>query len=420
VNEAVGGTQVFFVEEHKPSSMVYARLRVIPACLTMSSPASLVAEFQTRFGAAPRLFRAPGRVNLIGEHTDYMDGLCLPIAVDRSVTVAAAPRADGRLELHSKAFGSAGPFDLASQDASDQRSWHDAIRGVAAVLRRTLPLNGANVLIDSDLPIGGGMSSSAAVAVGTARALLALSRCSMTPLELSMAVREAENEFAGARSGLLDPLAITSARARHAVLIDCRSGGTTLVPFDDAAVLVFDTRTKHDLAGSGYNQRRAECEAGLQLLETYVPGLETLRDIDSAGLSAFHGRIPSPMFERVRHVVLENERVLAAVEALRRRDMPAFGTLMFESHRSLSGDYAVSTPELDWTVSELARLPGAFGAKMTGGGFGGCVVALVDAAALEHIASSLRRGYQQRFGIIPDAYRVYASDGEGEITGAEE
>jgi galactokinase len=321
----------------------------------MSSPASLVAEFESRFGSTPRLFRAPGRVNLIGEHTDYMAGLCLPMAVDRCVTVAAGPREDGRLELHSKAFGSAGPFPLDGQEPSNQRAWHDSIRGIAAVLRRTFPLNGANALIDSDLPIGGGMSSSAAVAVAVAGALLALSGRRLTPLELSLAVQQAEHEFAGARSGLLDPLAITSARARHAVLIDCRTAETTLVPFDEAAVLVFDTRTRHDLAGSGYNQRRAECEAGLGLLQTYAPGVETLRDIDAASLSPFADRLPSPMFERVRHVVRENERVLAAVEALRRRDVGAFGALMFESHRSLSEDYAVSTAELDWTVSQLVR-----------------------------------------------------------------
>jgi galactokinase len=238
----------------------------------MPSTASLIAGFDALFGATPRIFRAPGRVNLIGEHTDYMAGLCLPIAIDRAVTVAAAAREDDALYLHSKVFGVAGPFALGGIEPSVQRAWHDAIRGVAAVLRRKgVPVRGANLLIDSDLPVGGGLSSSAAVAVAAGSALLALSQASLSPLELSMAVQTAENEFAGTRCGLLDPLAITSARAGHAVLIDCRSGETELIPFGDAAVLVFDTRTKHDLSGSGYNERRAECEEGLRQLRTSKP-----------------------------------------------------------------------------------------------------------------------------------------------------
>jgi galactokinase len=382
----------------------------------MSSPASLAAEFETLFGTAPRVFRTPGRVNLIGEHTDYMAGLCLPIAVDRAVTVAAASRDDGMLLLHSKAFGDAGPFSLANLAPSEPRAWHDVISGVAAVLLRNgLPVHGANLLIDTDLPIGGGMSSSAAVAVGAGRALLALSHAHLEPLELSMAVQAAESEFMGTRCGLLDPLAICSARAGQSVLIDCRSRTTALVPFDGAAVLVFDTRTKRDLSGSGYNQRRGECEAGLALLRKYAPEIGTLRDVESARLDDFAGRVRSPFFERVRHVVSENERVVAAAEALRRRDIAAFGALMLDSHRSLREDYAVTTDELDWAVSRIAGFPGTYGAKMTGGGFGGCVVALVDEAALDDVVRGALPAYEERFGVTAEAYRVRASDCAREI-----
>jgi galactokinase len=382
----------------------------------MCTLASLVTEFQTLFGGAPRAFRAPGRVNLIGEHTDYMGGLCLPIAVDRAVMVLAAPRDDGMLRIHSKAFGSAGPFSIDGLVPSERRAWHDVIRGVAAVLQRNGSLaTGANLLIDSDLAIGGGMSSSAAVAVAAGRALLALSGAHLECLELSLAVQAAETEFTGTRCGLLDPLAIGSARAAHAVLIDCLSRTTALVPFEGAAVLVVDTRTKRDLSGTGYNQRRAECEAGLAMLRTHAPKIETLRDVDSAKLGDFGGRIPPLVLGRVRHVTSENERVVAAVDALRRHDVAAFGALMFDSHRSLRTDYAVSTEELDWVVAHLAGLPGAYGAKMTGGGFGGCVVALVNDAALGDIRRSLLRGYEERFGTTADVFRVHASDGEGEI-----
>jgi len=324
----------------------------------MLDTAPLLRDFNASFGGSPRLFRAPGRVNLIGEHTDYMEGYCLPIAVDRAVLVAAAPREDGDLQIRSRAFPDAGRFSAEEVEGPPTGAWHDLVRGMAAVLRRMhVHIRGANLLIDGDVPIGGGLSSSAAVAVATGQALLALSDQRWGALELSISVQAAENEFVGTRSGLLDPLAVTCGRPGHAVLIECGSGETSLVPLDgdSMSVLVFDTRTKRDLSASAYNDRRAECEAGLQLLETFDSGIGSLRDVDAAILGRFVDLIPPPVFSRLRHVVLENGRVLAAVRCLSRGDLGAFGRLMFESHRSLREDYDVSTDELDWVVAEASE-----------------------------------------------------------------
>jgi galactokinase len=381
---------------------------------------SLVREHQKSFGGRVRLFRAPGRVNLIGEHTDYMDGLCLPIAVDRAAVVAAARRRDDQLAIHSTAFGPASQFSLADLGPRRTNAWHDLVRGVAAVLQRMKRrLTGASLLIDSDIPVGGGMSSSAAVAVAVGHALLALSNQRLNALELSLVVQAAENEFVGAQSGLLDPLAITSGRLGHAVLIDCRVRTTLPVVLDArGTVVVVDTRTPRDLASSGYNERRAECEAGLELMKTLVPGLESLRELDTVTLARLSDRIPDRFFRRLRHVVTENTRVRGAVGCLKRHDLRAFGRLMFDSHRSLAEDYDVTTPELDWVVAECRRCPEVYGAKMTGGGFGGCVVALVDTDAREAVADRLCREYERQFGTRADAYTVMASDGAAEVPAA--
>jgi galactokinase len=378
---------------------------------------NLAREFTRKFGSPPRLFRAPGRVNLIGEHTDYMEGLCLPIAVDREVLVAAAPRDDGTLCIASKAFGTE-TVGLRDISPGATRAWHEPVRGIAAVLgRMDIALCGANLLIDSDVPVGGGLSSSAAVLVACGQAMLALSGHRLSPLELSLAVQSAEHEFAGTRSGLLDPLAVTSAARHHAVLIDCRTRQTSLVPFDEdaAEVLVFDTRTKHSLSESAYNDRRAECEAALLAIQRLMPGVRTLRDMSSDTLAGFAESVEPVGLSRVRHVVSENQRVVSAVRALRARDMDAFGRLMFDSHRSLRGDFEVSTAELDWVVDEAKASGKVLGAKMTGGGFGGCVVMLVEAGSRGAVAERLLRGYQRRFGSAGEAYGVVATDGAGEL-----
>jgi galactokinase len=369
--------------------------------------------FRERFAAAPRLFSAPGRVNLIGEHTDYNDGFVLPIAIAERTYVAAAPRSDAIVRVYSLDLKKDRSFSL-SEPFARRGKWLDYVEGVArALVARGVNVGGADLYVGSDVPLGAGLSSSAALEVALGFALNALGHGELTPRELALAGQVAENEFAGVRSGSMDQLASALGREGHALFIDCRSLEVTPVPLPKTRVkvVVCDTRVRHAHAANGYNQRRDECAAALALLQKAGRNLGSLREIGIEELDEISRSLPDPLDRRVRHVVRENARTSAAVDALRRGHLPAFGRLMNGSHASLRDDYEVSAPELDFVVAQAQREPGVIGARMTGGGFGGSAVILVDTADVDQLFTSITRSYSAKFATEPALRVAVASDG---------
>ena len=376
--------------------------------------------FRERYGRAARIFRAPGRVNLIGEHTDYNGGFVLPMAIERETVVAAAPRADRTVRTYSVGLDEELSFDLDHPNPPRRGVWLDYVEGVARALEsRGIKLSGADLLIDSDVPAGAGLSSSAALEISVGLALTRVSGQEIEGVTLALAGQQAEHTYVGTLCGIMDQFVAALARERHALLIDCRSLEAEPVPLDttEAAFVVADTRVKHELSSSEYNVRRAECARGVELLQEYLPGITQLRDVSVADFHQHAAALPDSIRRRCRHIVTENERTLGAARALGAGDLAEMGRLMYESHYSLRDDYEVSSPELDVLV-ELARgLPGVLGARMTGGGFGGSTVSLVRRAALEDFERALSEGYERETGRRPAILVSEAGAGAAELEG---
>lgn len=374
-------------------------------------------DFRTRFRAEPRLFAAPGRVNLIGEHTDYNDGFVLPFAIDKQTYVACSHREDGRVSAVTRTLDNAFEMQLGAPSVNGE-PWTTYVRGMAEILRENAPaFRGANILIDSDIPFGAGLSSSAAFEVALGLAFSAMAGLGNSPKEIALWGQRVEHEFIGVRSGIMDQLASALSRANHLMLIDCRSLETTYVPFDrsDLVLAVCDTKVKHNLAATEYNRRREECEAGMEMLAEFVPGASSLRDVSVAKFSELAGRLPEPVRSRCRHVVTENERVHNAVKAIEHSDFARLGRLMYESHESLRDDYEVSCRELDLLVDAARRIPGVVGARMTGGGFGGCTINLVEVGVFNEFVEQLQSRYRSALGADPCITAVRPSQGAVEI-----
>jgi galactokinase len=374
-------------------------------------------EFARHFSGTPRIFRAPGRVNLIGEHTDYNDGFVMPAAIDSSTWIAIASRTDRKLTLRSANFPDAAEFDLDNIQPGPTGHWSDFVRGVPAILeKRGHKLGGANVLIYGEVPIGAGLSSSAAIEVASGYAFLTVFGSSVDRSQLALAAQEAEHVFGGTRCGIMDQFISANGRAGHALMLDTRSLKYELLPMPpNASVVICNTMVKHNLAEGEYNRRREECEAGVKHLAKSLPHIKALRDVSLAELEK-HGRdLPEVIFRRCRHVITENHRVLTAASALRRNDCATFGKLMYESHRSLRDDYEVSCRELDIMVELAAKLPGIHGARMTGGGFGGSTVNLVDASQAESFRTKIAKQYESAVGKKPEIYISQASEGAQEV-----
>jgi galactokinase len=378
---------------------------------------ALRREFLRRFGAEPRVFRAPGRVNLIGGHVDYNDGWVLPLAIDRDCCVLAAPRTDRRLRIHSREFGETIEAPLDSP-MHGEHHWSRYVLGVAWALGQAgVAAGGADLLIASDVPPGGGLSSSAALEVSTALALAGLAGAALDHTAVARVCQRAENEFVGMRCGIMDQLASCWGRRDHAMLIDCRTLEVRHVPLDAGRVrvIVANTMTRHALAASEYNRRRVECEDAVRRISAARPALTTLRDVRWEEISAAAEEWPEAIRRRARHVTTEIARVHAAAAALERGDYEALGRLMLEAHRSLDEDYQVSSAELNLMVELAGELPGALGSRMTGGGFGGSTVNLVRAGSAAAFASDLGRRYKSRTGIRPEITACLAADGAAEI-----
>ena len=379
-------------------------------------------QFAKAYGHPPRwIAAAPGRVNLIGEHTDYNDGFVLPMAIERYALIAAAPAAAGapRVELRSaEIIGQPVIIDLANPlQPFPKGTWANYPAGVlAGFLARGLKLPGFDAIIHSTVPLGGGLSSSAALEVATATLLETITGQTLDPVEKALLCQQAEHQYAGVPCGIMDQFISVMGRKDHLLLLDCRSRKTELVPMSDpsVAILVTNTNVKHELTGGEYAQRRAQCEAAAKTL-----GIASLRDATAAALEQAKTRMDPVVFRRARHVIGEIERTPRAAQAIRVSDWTRAGQLMYASHDSLRDDYEVSCAELD-AVVEIARgigpKGGVFGCRMTGGGFGGCTVALVKTDAVDAITKKIGGDYKRKTGIAATIFESRPAAGATMLT----
>jgi galactokinase len=377
----------------------------------------LRSEFSARFAGEPRFFRAPGRVNLIGEHTDYNDGFVMPAAIGFDTWVVTAPSQGSEFILYSAQQGAGTSFPVAEINPLPRHDWTDYVRGVKVQLEKAgIQWKGMNLLVDGRVPMGAGLSSSAALEVASALALLDDSGASLDRGSIARLCQRAENEFVGARCGIMDQFTSLHGQREHAILLDCRSLQARALPLPPGVKLVIcNTMVKHSLAAGEYNARRAECEACVRALSQVHPGISALRDVSVDDLRQHGRQLPGVLPRRLRHVVTENARVLRAAEALTSGNLEYFGELMYESHCSLRDDFEVSCRELDLMV-ELARaIPGTIGSRMTGGGFGGCTINLVQQQAVEAFAEQVARAYREQTSITPEIYITEATDGASRV-----
>ncbi len=377
---------------------------------------NLRSAFVSKYGTAPRIFRAPGRINLIGEHTDYNEGFVLPAAIDFATYVAGAARNDRVIHVASLNFEHEFEFNLDEAPRESEKTWAKYVQGVALILyREGYRLRGADLMIDSDVPVGAGLSSSAALEISTAFTLSTLAGHSVDGMTIAKVGQTAEHEFAGVRSGIMDQFVSVHGEAGHALLLDCHSLEWSPIPVSHARFIICNTKAKHDLAESEYNKRRAECEEAASFF-----GRKSLRDVTLDEFLAGSAGMPEVPRKRARHVITENSRVLSAVTALRSGDLPAFGKLMNKSHESLRSDFEVSSGELD-LMAELARQQnGVLGARMMGGGFGGCTINLMEGGDHRQFVEKMSENYYRVTGIIPDIYECEIGRGVHEVPSVSE
>jgi galactokinase len=375
----------------------------------------LLAKFNSRFHSTAKVYRAPGRANLIGEHTDYNEGSVLPAAIGFSCWVAIAPRSDRKLTLYSENFNESVEADLDNLKVHATGKWADYPLGVAWALEQAgYRLCGANLYILGQVPLGAGLSSSAALEVSAGFALMHLAKHSIPLKELALLCQRAENEFVGARCGIMDQFVSCHGRAGSAMLLDCRSLDFQLLRLPPKVHLVIcNTMVRHELGSSEYNIRRSQCEEGVHQLSKALPGIRALRDVSLADLEEHRELLSAIVYKRCRHVVTENARTHWAAAALESGEIATLRQLMTDSHRSLQDDYEVSCRELDIMVGLAMQQRGVLGARMTGGGFGGCTINLVQAAESDRFCDRVAEGYQAAIGRRPDIYVCEASNGAG-------
>jgi galactokinase len=373
----------------------------------------LVVEFAHRFGRTPAVSRAPGRVNLIGEHTDYNDGFVMPAAVEFATLTAASRRPDRRLRVYSMIMDETREFDLDFPPQVPAGDWSDYIIGVALMLERSgRNLVGADLIVWSDVPIGAGLSSSAALEVSCAHALLAESGLRFDPIEIALLCQRAENDFVGMRCGVMDQYISCCGVAGHALLIDCRSLESRNVAIaPNLRLLIANSRVRHQHAGGEYNLRREACEEGVRLLSRYLGPIQALRDVTPKQLDAKRRKLPDLIYRRCRHIVTENARVLEAERALASGDFAACGRAMNASHLSMRDDFEITCPEVDMLAGLAQNVAGVYGSRMTGGGFGGCTISLLEEWAIDKASQMLTDGYRIGMGRDVDIYVCAPSDG---------
>ena len=359
--------------------------------------------FEQQFGDSQSAFsiRAPGRANLIGGHVDYNHGFVMPIALPMNIRLMLRPREDRIVELYSANFQTR--FSCSLDDIQQSHNWLDYVKGVARELASAqVPLHGFEGVILSDVPAASGLSSSAALEVGTTLAFLHLAQQPMHAADIALLCQRAENKFVGVNCGIMDQMAVAACEKDHALLLDCRTLETEQIPFalKNHTLVITDSGVPRELAASAYNKRRAQCEAGLEILQKHLPPFEALRDVSLQEYSRHKDELPTVICKRVRHVVTEIARVHQAAAFLKANDLQSFGACINASHDSLRDDYEVSNSELNWLVDWSRAQPGVLGARLTGAGFGGCIIALVKNDSLENYLQELPAEYSQAMGKI--------------------
>ena len=379
----------------------------------MHDPAVLRSMHIARFNAEPAIFVAPGRVNLIGEHTDYAEGFVMPVAINFATLAAISPRTDGKIVIYSENFGEEKSFEAAALPTKAAKHWSDYPIGVVVILTgEEHKFPGFSMSLWGDVPLGSGLSSSAALEVVTALAVLSLIGASYPGPVLARLCQRVENEFVGANCGIMDQFISANGKENHALLLDCRDLSYRLAPIPpNVALVIANTMVKHSIAGGDYPTRRRESEAACAVIASHRPGVPFLRDATLEDLDKWGHEMAPKSLMRARHVISENLRTVAASEALLRGDMKELGRLMAEAHASYSGDFEGSCVEADTMVALAQDLPGLIGARLTGGGFGGCTINLVEQSQAPAFAKALGERYTARTGIVPEIHICHASDG---------
>jgi len=383
----------------------------------MHDPAALRSMHQARFNAEPALFVAPGRVNLIGEHTDYAEGFVMPVAINFATLAAISPRNDGKIVIYSENYGEEMTFDAAATPVRANH-WSDYPMGVVSILKgEGQKIPAFSLSLWGDVPLGSGLSSSAALEVVTMLAVTSLTGVTYPGPVLARLCQRSENEFVGSSCGIMDQFISANGKENHALLLDCRDLSFRLAPIPaNVALVIANTMVKHSIVGGDYKTRRAESEAACAIIDSHRGSVPFLRDATLDDLEKWGHEMAPKSYLRAKHVISEDLRTVAASEALLKGDMKEVGRLMAEAHRSYSADFEGSCPEAD-TMVELAQdLPGLIGARLTGGGFGGCTINLVDQAHAVAFAEALGARYQAKTGIKPEIHICHASSGAHRIS----
>lgn len=379
--------------------------------------AHLKEAFRRRFGREPQVcVRAPGRVPLMGSHTDYNEGFVLPAAIDRDVRLALSPRVDRTVRLYSLNFAARDEFSLENLEKSTSAPWSNYVRGVAHILQTEgLPVSGIDAVIEGNVPLGAGLSSSAAIEVAVATAFQVIGGWEVEGPALARYCQRAENEFVGMNCGIMDQFIAVLGKADHVLFLDCRDLSYEHFPFktDTVRLVVSDTKKPRELVDSQYNIRRATCERGARRLAAHLPGVKALRDVSSKQLREYAHVLAPAELPVCRHVVTENERVLAALDALKREDLPAFGKLMDAAQDSFREEFQGSCPELDALVEIARRQPGVLGSMTAGAGWGGCLVSIVERDSVESFVAEVSARYAERTGLTPEIYVCRTAGGAG-------
>lgn len=386
-----------------------------PATMTAALPLPILIResFIERFGGHPLLVKSPGRVNLIGEHTDYNEGFVLPAAIDKTTTVALTPRADQEIHIYSYDLQALYRGSLLALEPSPMQ-WPDFILGVVQQLQqRDLPLRGFNMVFGGDIPMGAGMSSSAALECAVAYALNEAFSLGLDRLTMVKLAQAAENRFVGVNCGIMDMFASMFGKENHVIRLDCRSLDYEYKPFnmEGFRIVLLDTAVKHNLGSSEYNVRRRQCETGVAMISRQAERVSSLRDVDMAMLDQYVLPNDKDIYRRCRYVVEERDRLLGACEDLERGDMKAFGEKMFQTHDGLSKLYEVSCEELDFLVDAVRGNDAVLGARMMGGGFGGCTINLVKEEAVEKLIADVSARYLEHTGRLMPAYVIRIGNG---------
>ncbi|MGA9462833.1 MAG: galactokinase [Terracidiphilus sp.] len=384
----------------------------------MHDPAALISLHRARFKAEPAVFVAPGRVNLIGEHTDYAEGFVMPAAIDFATLAGISARSDGRVVLYSENYKDERSFDAGALPTQPSRHWSDYPLGVLQILAgegHRIP--GFSLTLWGDVPLASGLSSSASVEVATALAVLSLLGVTYSGAVLARLCQRAENEFVGANCGIMDQFISANGAEHHALLLDCRDLSYKLAPIPaNVSLVIANTMVKHSVAGGEYTSRRAQVEEAAAVIGKHRPGVKFLRDATLEDLERWGSEMSPNALKRARHVISENLRTVAAAEALTHRDLAELGRLMAEAHVSYSKDFEASCVEADAMVALAQDLPGLIGARLTGGGFGGCTINLVEREKAAAFSEKLSARYATETGIVPQILICHASRGAHQIS----